>query len=298
MRVAIAGSSGFLGTALSTSLTADGHEVLRLVRRPTTAPGEVHWDPVVGDIDPVPLEGLDAVVNLAGAGVGERRWTKAYKEVVRNSRIHATTILANALTRLDAPPRVFVSASGINFYGTDRGSEVLDEDAGQGTGFLNDLCRDWEAAADTAKGADIAVCRTRFGAVMDRRGGALARMLPIFRFGLGGPLAGGRQYWSFISLTDAVRALRYLIETPGSVGAYNVTAPEPVTNAEFTRVLAHALNRPAVLPVPGPALRMAVGEFADQIIGSLRVVPSRLTDSGFEFRHPDARSVINTALAE
>ncbi|NED96651.1 TIGR01777 family protein [Phytoactinopolyspora alkaliphila] len=296
MRVAISGSSGLIGTALSESLEADGHEVLRLVRRPTAGAGEIPWNPSVGDVDPALLEGLDAVVNLSGAGIGDHRWTKAYKETLRNSRIRTTAILANALARLDDPPRVFLSASGVNYYGMDRGAEVLTEDSEPGQGFLPQLCQDWEAATDTAKAAGIAVCHTRFGLALDRRGGSLGQMLPVFRAGLGGPLAGGHQYWSFISMPDVVAALRFLIEQPGSVGIYNLTSPEPVTNGEFTRVLAHQLRRPAILPVPTVALRVALGEIAATIAGSLRMVPTRLVAAGFEFRHPTARSAIAAAL--
>ncbi|WP_166355937.1 TIGR01777 family oxidoreductase [Phytoactinopolyspora limicola] len=296
MRVAISGSSGFVGTALRESLTADGHDVLRLVRRQPASPDEVWWDPRVGDIDPNPLEGLDAVVNLSGAGVGDRRWTKAYKDTLRSSRIHSTTILATTLSRLDTPPRVFLSASGMNVYGADRGDHLLDEDSGPGQDFLARLCHDWEHAAHPASAAGIDVCHARFTMVMDRRGGSLAKTLPLFRLGLGGTLAGGRQYWSFISLADTVRALRFLIETPGCSGPYNIAAPEPVTNAEFTRVLAHALHRPAVLPVPRFALRTAIGELSAYIAGSMRVVPTRLTGAGFKHEHPTARTVVAAAL--
>ncbi|AYY13699.1 TIGR01777 family protein [Actinobacteria bacterium YIM 96077] len=297
MRIAVAGSSGLVGTALCASLTADGHDVLRLVRRPATDSSELHWDPAIGDVDPNPLEGIDAAVNLAGAGVGERRWSKAYKQLLRSSRIHTTAFLANTLAGLDDPPRVFVSASGINYYGTDRGNEVLDENSEPDGGFLAGLCRDWEEAAQAASAAGIAVCQTRFGIVLDRHQGAMSRMLPLFRWGLGGPLAGGRQYWSFISLADTVNALRFLIEKEGCAGAYNMTAPEPVTNAEFTRVLAYLLSRPALLPAPWLALRIALGEFAHEIAGSLRVVPTRLTESGFTHQHPTARSAIAHALS-
>lgn len=296
MRVAICGSSGFVGTALLASLAADGHEVLRLVRRPPSAPNELRWDPAVGDIDPVPLEGLDAVVNLSGAGVGDRRWTKAYKNELYYSRVRTTTILARALANLDAPPPVFVSASAIGIYGVDRGSDVLDEDSSLGDDFLARLTRSWEAAADEAKNAGIAVCHPRFGLIMDRSGGAMKRMLPLFRAGIAGPLAGGRQFWSHVSLEDTVRALCFLIEQPGCVGAYNITAPRPVTNAEFTRILASAVHRPALLPVPYVALRLVLGEYAANVAGGLYVQPTRLATSGFEFQHPDATSVVNAAL--
>ncbi|NDL57247.1 TIGR01777 family oxidoreductase [Phytoactinopolyspora mesophila] len=297
MRIAISGSSGFVGTALRTSLVQDGHEVLRLVRRAPAGPDEVRWDPVVGDIDPAPLEGLDAAVNLAGAGVGDRRWTKAYKTELRQSRVRATTLFAQTLAGLDAPPRVFVSASAQGIYGADREDEYLDEDSTTGQDFLARMCLDWEAATAPARDADIAVCHPRFGLIMGASGGAFKRLHTLARLGILGPLAGGHQFWSHISLTDTVRALRFLIEQSGCVGAFNITAPEPVSNAEFIRVLAHAIDRPAILPAPYFGLRIVLGEYAKYVAGSLRVVPNRLVQSGFRHEHPDARSVVAAALS-
>lgn len=296
MRVAVTGSSGLIGTALRASLTADGHQVLRLVRRREQSANEISWDPAGGRIDRSRLDGVEAVVNLAGAGLTEHRWTDGYKRAIRDSRVNATWTLATAIAGLSDPPRVLVSQSRIDAYGGGHGAEIIDEDEPLGDGFLADVCRDWEEAAAPAAAADIAVCFTRMGPVMNRRGGTLARMLPLFRLGLGGPLAGGRQYWSFVSLDDAVRALRFLIEMHGCTGPYNVTAPEPVTNAEFTRVLARALRRPTVLPVPELALRMVLGEMADQLVASLRVAPARLSAAGFVHWHPDATAVVESAL--
>jgi uncharacterized protein (TIGR01777 family) len=297
MKVAITGSSGLIGTALRSSFAADGHEVLRLVRRPAESPDEIQWDPATGWLDPARLEGVEAVVNLAGAGTGDHRWTRSYKQMIRNSRVAATTTLVRALAQLSEPPRVFVSQSGIDVYGTGHGSDVIDEDEPPGGGsFLAGVAWDWEAAAAPAADADIAVCYTRTGIVMTRLGGALAEMLPLFRLGLGGPLAGGEQYWCYVSLADAVAALRFLVETHGCSGPYNVTAPEPVTNAEFTRVLGKVLGRPAILPVPEFALRIGLGQSADRAVTSLRVVPARLAGAGFVHRHPDARSVVAAAL--
>jgi uncharacterized protein (TIGR01777 family) len=297
MRVAITGSSGLIGTALRASLSADGHEVLRLVRRPAKTADEIPWDPTAGRLDPARLEGVEAVVNLAGAGTGDHRWTRSYKQTIRNSRVGATNTLVSALVQLRERPRVLVSQSGIDVYGVGHGSDVIDEDEPRGEGsFLATVAGDWEAAAAPAAAADIAVCHSRMGIVMTRMGGALAEMLPLFRRGLGGPLAGGQQYWSHISLPDAVGALRFLLETHGCSGPYNVTAPEPVTNAEFTRVLGKALGRPAILPVPEFALRIGLGESADRAVNSLRVVPARLIEAGFEHRHPDAPSVVAAAL--
>jgi uncharacterized protein len=297
MRVAITGSSGVIGTALRSSLAADGHEVLRLVRRPAESPDEISWDPAAGQLDPGRLEGVEAVVNLAGAGTGDHRWTRSYKRAIRNSRVGATTTLVRALVQLSEQPRVLVSQSGIHVYGDGHGSAVIDEDEPPGEGgLLASVAWDWEAAASPAAAADIAVCHTRTGIVMTRLGGALAEMLPLFRLGLGGPLAGGEQYWSYISLPDTVAAMRFLMETHGCSGPYNLTAPEPVTNAEFTRILAKAVGRPAILPVPEFALRIGLGESAERAVDSLRVVPTRLVEAGFEHQHPDAPSVIAAAL--
>jgi uncharacterized protein len=297
MKVAITGSSGLIGTALRASLAADGHEVLRLVRRPAQSADEISWDPAGGRLDPASLEGVEAVVNLAGAGTGDHRWTRSYKKTIYDSRINATRTLVDAIMQMHQRPRVLVSQSGVDVYGVGHGADVIDEDELPGEGsFLSSVARDWEAAAAFAAAADIAVCHSRTGIVMTRKGGALAEMLPLFRRGLGGPLAGGDQYWSHISLTDAVRALQFLTETHGCSGPYNLTAPEPVTNAEFTRVLAKALHRPAILPVPEFALRIGLGESADRAVNSLRVIPARLVDAGFQHRHPDAPSVVADAL--
>lgn len=297
MRVAISGASGLIGTALGASLNSDGHDVLRLVRgRPATSADQVAWDPAAGWLDVPRLEGVEAVVNLAGASVLDRRWSDTYKRVLRFSRVGATQTLASALARLDKPPRVLVSASATAYYGPDRGADILDEDEPAGNGFLAGLCAAWEAAAASAQQADVAVCHARLGIVMSSKGGALERMLPWFRKGLGGPLGGGRQYWSYVSLGDAVRALRFLIETHGCSGPYDITVPEPVTNAEFSRVLARALNRPTLLPVPASVLRIRFGDLAEDLMGSLRVVPGRLLDAEFDFDHPDARSVVAAAL--
>jgi hypothetical protein len=285
-----------IGTALRAALSADGHEVLRLVRRPPQSSDEVRWDPAAGRLDPAHLEGVEAVVNLAGANVGGQRWTKAYKRTLRDSRLGATRTLATALAQTADRPRVLVSMSAAGIYGLAHGSEILDDDEPPGDGFLADMCQEWEAAAGPAEVAGVAVCHPRPHMIMTRNGGALARMLPWFRKGLGGPLAGGGQYWSSVSLHDVVRALQFLIETPGCTGPYNVAAPQPVTNAEFVRVLARQLGRPTLLPVPEFALRIRYGEFADDILVSLRLVSARLGDAGFEFEHPDTPAIIAAAL--
>lgn len=285
-----------IGTALCESLAAGGHDVVRIVRRSTARPDEVAWDPEKGILDPSGLQGIDAVVNLAGANVGEKRWTPAYKRVIKSSRINSTQTLAKAIAQVDPPPRVLVSASGISYYGVERGDLILDETASPGPGFLSEVVQVWEQATHPAQAAGIRVCHARTGLVMTRRGGAFARMLPFFRLGAGGRLGSGRQYWSFVSLRDVVRAIQFLLEAEGASGSYNVTAPQPVTNAEFTRVLSRVLRRPAVIPVPAWALRIVVGEFAQDVLGSLRVVPTRLLEAGFTHVHPDAESTIRAAL--
>lgn len=295
MRIAISGASGLIGSALKGSLAADDHEVVTLVRR-EAGPGEISWDPDTGTLDTSAIEGFDAIVNLNGASIAGRRWSASYKKILLASRTNATRTLAEAIKVLDEPPRVFVSASAIGYYGLDRGSEVLDEDEPVGTGFLARLVDYWEEAASPAVQAGVAVVHPRFGHVITAKGGALATMLPLFRLGLGGPLAGGWHYWSSISLVDATRALRFLIDSLGCTGSYNVTAPEPVTYGEFARTLADELHRPALLPVPAVALQIRYGELAENLVASHRVVPRRLLEAGFEFDHPDVRSIIKSAL--
>jgi len=296
MRIVVGGASGLIGAALCDSLTTDGHEVQRLVRRETRDPDEIAWDPARGEVDAKALKAADGVVNLAGAGVGDRRWTDEYKQVIRDSRIDSTRLIAETLAAIDPRPQVLVNASASGIYGPDRGDEILDESSALGRGFLADLVRDWEAATAPAQAAGVRVATLRTGLVMTRHGGALQRQLPFFRLGLGGPLGRGRQWWSHVSLVDTVRAIRFLLECETCSGPYDVTAPEPVTNAEFTRVLARALGRPALLPVPPPALQIYLGEFAQDVLGSLRILPTRLIEAGFTFEHPDAESVVRAAL--
>jgi hypothetical protein len=295
MKVAITGSSGLIGSALSADLARDGHQVVRLVRGPSRSAGEVSWDPIGGHVDLAGLAGSDAVVHLAGAGVGDRRWSDAYKREILDSRVRGTTAVAHAVAALDPAPAVLVSASAVGFYG-DTGDHAVDETAPRGEGFLAEVVEAWEAAAEPARAAGVRVAHPRTGLVVARGGGAWKRMLPIFRMGAGGRLGGGRQYWSFISLTDEVRALRHLIEHPDLTGPVNLTAPTPVTNAEATHALAQALHRPAVLPVPAAALRAVLGEFSVEVLGSQRVLPTRLLASGFAFRHPTIEAALAAEL--
>lgn len=296
MRVAVTGASGLIGTSLVPALVARGHEVIRLVRRTPSAADEVRWDPTRGEVDLAGLAGIDGVVHLAGAGVGDHRWTDAYKAEIRASRVDGTRTIATALAALDPRPRVLVSGSAIGFYG-DTGDSAVTEDSPAGSGFLADVVVAWEAAAVPAVDAGIRVTYARTGLVMSTDGGALAKMVPLFKLGVGGRLGSGRQYWSFISLADEVRALITLLEDDRYRGPVNLTAPTPVTNAVATSILGRILGRPTVLPVPSFALRTVLGEFASDVLGSQRVLPEVLTDEGFTWEHPDIESALRAALA-
>ncbi|MCL2584300.1 MAG: TIGR01777 family oxidoreductase [Streptosporangiales bacterium] len=300
MKIAITGSSGLIGHALTASLTADGYEVVRLVRRPPRGPGEARWDPRAADAGDPALGGTDAVVHLAGAGVGSHRWTAGYKAEMRASRILATRSLTNALARCAPAPRAFIVASAIGWYGGTGGREVT-EDSPAGNGFLARLASDWEASAAPARDAGIRVAHLRSGLVLSPRGGALARLALPARFGLLPRFGDGTQVMSWISLTDEVRAIRFLIDGPGSAelsGPFNLTAPAPVTNAELTAALHRAMRRPDFdwLRVPAPLLRLALGEMSAELLTSARVTPKRLLDAGFEFRHPAIGEALRAEL--
>ncbi|MDN3297325.1 TIGR01777 family oxidoreductase [Streptomyces ficellus] len=291
-RIAVTGSTGLIGTALVRSLRADGHEVVRLVRRPARAGDEVEWDPKRQYVDVAGLVGCDAVVHLAGAGVGERRWTEAYKREIRESRVLGTAAIAEAVASLDVPPKVLVCGTAIGYYG-DTGSRAVDETAPAGEGFLPSVCVDWEEAAGAAEEAGVRVVYARTGLVVARGGGAWGPLFPLFRAGLGGRLGSGEQFWSFISLHDEIAALRHLVDDESLSGPVNLTAPEPVTNREVTAAMGRVLRRPTLLPVPAAALRIALGDFAADVLGSQRVLPARLLESGFRFAFP----TIDTAIA-
>ncbi|MFD3547379.1 TIGR01777 family oxidoreductase [Streptomyces sp. NPDC058655] len=295
MRIAVTGSTGLIGKALVRSLRADGHEVVRFVRRAPAAADEARWDPARGEVDPAGLAGCAAVVHLAGAGVGDHRWTAAYKREIRDSRVLGTAAVARAAAALDEPPAVLVSGSAIGYYG-DTGDRAVTEDAPAGHGFLPSVCVEWEAAAEPAAAAGIRTVHARTGLVVARDGGAWGRLFPIFRAGAGGRIGNGRQYWSYISLRDEVAALRHLVDTPALSGPVNLTAPEPLTNRQVTEAMSRVLHRPAVLPVPAVALRVALGEFAEDVLGSQRVRPARLLESGFVFSDPGIEQAIRAAL--
>jgi uncharacterized protein (TIGR01777 family) len=300
MRIAITGSTGLIGTALVAALRGDGHDVIRMVRhsRPDEAAGEKHWAPF-GDPDPKPYEACDAVIHLAGAGLGDKRWSAAYKREIQESRIRGTDTLARSLALCSEPPRALLSASAIGWYG-DTGTTAVTEQAAPSDDFLGRLCQSWEAATKPASDAGIPVTHLRNGVVLDSRGGALGRMLLPFKCGVGGPIAGGRQYFSFIGMGDYLAAVQHLLTLTldGKLsGPVNVTGPAPVTNRAFTKALGHVLHRPTVMPIPGVALKVLFGQMAGELTGSQRVLPARLTESGFEFATPDVRSALAAALA-
>ncbi|MZF86052.1 TIGR01777 family oxidoreductase [Streptomyces sp. SID5643] len=300
MRVAITGSTGLIGSALTHSLLTDGHQVVRLVRDRSASPAgdgteAAHWDPVGGHIQPGALDTVDAVVHLAGAGVGDKRWSAAYKEEIRRSRVRGTRTIARACAASSTPPRVLVSASATGYYG-DTGDRTIEESAPPGDDFLAAVCVDWEDAADAAREAGIRVVHPRTGLVVSAAGGAFGRLFPLFRFGLGGRLGSGDQYWPFVSLTDHIRALRFAIDDDTLTGPVNFTAPEPLTNREITRAMGRALHRPTIASVPAFALRAALGEFTTGITGSCRAVPAALNKAGFTFGHPTIDEALRSAL--
>lgn len=296
MKVVVSGASGLIGSALVPHLRSCGHEVVRLVRKAASAADEATWDPSAGTVDLAGIGDVDAVVNLSGAGVGDHRWTEAYKAEIRDSRVQSTTTLAAAMARLDRKPSVLVNGSAIGWYG-DTGDRPVNESAPLGQGFLAEVVRDWEGATAPAQQAGIRVVNARTGLVVAKQGGAWARLFPIFRLGLGGKLGSGRQYWSWISLRDEVRALTFLLECEQLSGPVNLTAPHPVTNAEVTSAMGKVLGRPAVLPVPSFALKAALGEFSSEVLGSAYVLPTALEEASFAWDDPRIEDAIRAAMA-
>jgi hypothetical protein len=296
MKIAITGSSGLIGKVLVPFLSTGGHDVARLVRKQgRLAADEIRWDPAAARLDAAALEGIDAVVHLAGESVAAR-WTAAKKAAIRDSRVEGTRLLAKTLAELSRPPKALIAASAIGYYG-DRGPTALEEDAAPGAGFLAEVCREWEAAADPARQAGIRVAHMRIGVVLSTAGGALATMLTPFRLGAGGVVGGGDQYMSWIALDDVVGALHHALMTKELSGPVNTVAPNPVTNRDFTKTLGRVLSRPTLFPVPAFAARLAFGEMADELLlSSTRVVPARLTASGYEFRFPRLEEALRHLL--
>ena len=285
-RIAVTGASGLIGSALVGYLKSQGHTVQRLVRRAAVSSEEITWDPIAGTVDMEALAGVDAVIHLAGAGVSDKRWTKKYKGEILNSRLLGTTTIAKAVAIVK--PQVFISASAIGWYGESGNRAVIESDR-VGDDFLAAVCHEWESAADLA--GDVRTVKLRTGLVLDPTGGALGKMLPIFRFGLGGKLSNGKQWWSWITLHDQIRAIAFLLESKVS-GPVNLTSPNPVTNTEFTAGLARAMHRPALFPVPAFALKIVLGGFSAEVLGSKKVMPQVLTEAGFTFDYPHISSAL------
>ena len=291
-RIAITGASGLIGTALVGQLKSEGHTVQRFVRRSVVAPDEIQWDPKTGYVDIEALRGVDAIIHLAGVGVGDKRWSKKYKSEILNSRLLGTTAIAHAVN--EVKPQVFISASAIGWYGESGNRSVVESDR-VGDDFLAAVCREWEGAADLV--TDVRTVKIRTGLVLDPTGGALGKMLPLFRLGLGGKLGNGKQWWSWITLHDVIRAISFLLESKVS-GPVNLTSPNPVTNQEFTSALARAMHRPALFPAPAIALKIALGGFSSEILGSKKVMPQALTDAGFTWDYPHITNALTALIQE
>lgn len=299
MRVLITGGKGFLGSRLAALLTKNGHQINFLTRRPNPGSAQdIYWNPEENQLDPKLIEGFEAVIHLAGDSIAAGRWTSAKKDRIRNSRVHGTRILSQALAKQFHPPKTFITASAIGFYG-HRGDEPLSEASLKGTGFLSDVCFEWEAAADTAKDKGIRVAHARIGIVLGPGGGALAKMLLPFKMGMGGKLGSGEQFMSWVSVDDVIRALDFSLTHQNIRGPFNVTAPTPVTNEEFTKTLGKVLHRPTILPAPGFGLRLLLGEMADALLlSSTRVYPSKLEDAGFKFTYSNLETALQSILSE
>lgn len=296
MKVLVTGSTGLVGTALTLKLRAAGHQAVRLVRKSPESSSDVVWAPMVGVLDRELIEGIDAAVHLAGENIFGLRWTEGKKAKIRDSRVKGTRFLAESLAGLKNKPKALICASAVGFYG-DRGEEVLTEQSPPGRGFLADVCREWEAACDPASQKGIRVVNTRFGIILTPRGGALRKMLPAFKMGLGGIIGNGRQYWSWISLEDVLEVILRTLTDVSLVGPINVVSPRPSTNGEFTKTLGRVLNRPTIFPLPTSVARLALGEMADaMLLASARAEPARLKSSGYVFKHPDLESCLRDLL--
>ncbi len=296
MKILMTGSTGMIGSATAAFLAKEEHRIIRLVRRTPAGANEVSWDPAAGTLDKSAIEGIDAVVHLAGESIASGRWTVEKKRRIRESRIEGTRLLAQSLAQLSDPPKVLVSVSAAGYYG-DRGTEILDEKSGPGKGFLADLCRQWEAATDAAAARGIRVVIPRLGMVLGAGGGALARMLPLFRLGIGGRIGSGRQYMSWIAIKDLAAVIRFALSRESLQGPVNAVSPNPCTNLEFSKALGRVLSRPVLFALPSFAARLAFGEMADEaLLSSARVTPARLIESGYSFELPDVEPALRHAL--
>jgi uncharacterized protein (TIGR01777 family) len=296
MKVLISGASGLIGKALIKSLTKDKHEVSRLVRTKESGANDIEWHPNQGQLDANQLEGFDVVVHLAGESIASGSWTDEKKRTILESRVKGTLLLSSALTQLAKPPAVFISASAIGYYG-DRGTELLTEDSAAGQDFLADVCRQWEQSTKLAEEKGIRTIKARFGVILDKEGGALGKMLTPFRLGIGGRIGDGAQWMSWIALEDVIKGLRFVIDNTSINGPVNFVAPNPVTNAEFTRSLGHVLSRPTIFPVPAFAARLAFGEMADALLlSSTRVKPERLSNTAFNFKFTSLEAALREIL--
>ena len=297
MKVLVSGSSGLVGSALCASLSADGHDVVRLVRRPDLDAPSVHWDIDAGQLDASALEGLDAVVHLAGESIAGR-WTAKKKAEIHQSRVKGTRLLAKTLAKLESPPGVLICASAIGAYGS-RGDEELDESSTRGDDWLSQLAAEWEASCEDARRANIRVVNLRIGLVLAAKGGALGKMLTPFRLGVGGRVGSGKQWMSWVSIKDLVSAIRFAIDNDSLEGPVNCTAPNPATNTEFTKALGRVLKRPTVFPLPAFAVRALFGEMGESLLlGSQRVMPRSLQTAGFEFAYPDLEGCLRDLLGK
>jgi uncharacterized protein (TIGR01777 family) len=296
MKILMSGSHGLVGTALIKSLEPDGHEIYRLVRHYADSPSEIEWSPDRYSIALSLIEGFDAVVHLAGESIAEGRWTDEKKKRIRESRTKGTKLLADALANLTNPPRVLVSASAVGYYG-DRGDELLTEESAPGNDFLSEVCIEWEQATSHATTMGIRVVNTRFGIILAKEGGALKKMLPPFRMGIGGRIGSGKQWMSWIALDDVIAALKFALTNESLVGPVNFVAPNPVRNAEFTKTLGGVLSRPTIFPIPAFGVRFAFGEMADALLlSSQRVEPKRLTAAAFQFQYADLAAALTHVL--
>ncbi len=295
MKILISGANGLIGSLLCAELKNDGYEVVALTRNPTNET-DVRWDITAGEIEAEKLTDIDAVIHLAGEGIAEKRWSDAQKKKIRSSRVDGTRLLCEALASLDSKPKALICASAIGFYG-DRGDERLNEENDPGSGFLPEVCQEWEAACDPAREAGIRVVNVRIGVVLSPRGGALQKMLTPFKLGVGGIVGSGKQYWSWVSIDDVSGVIQFALKEQSLSGPLLCVAPQPVTNREFTRTLGSVLGRPTIFPMPAFAARLALGKMADDLLlASVRAEPDRLKNAGYQFRHPELKTALQDLL--